>query len=83
MPSGVSGDDSIDLFVVARCQVELVTAIVDQDFWFEDLKVPQCMHLLLSMLHIPVRCYQYSMGFIFIGEVNAGCTPVHMLFLLP
>jgi len=83
VPAGVWGDDGIDLLVEAHCQVERLPAIVDKEFWFEDLKVRQCMPLQSCMLHIPVHCYPYGTVFNFIGEVKAGCTNIHRLFLLP
>jgi hypothetical protein len=83
VPAEVGGDDGVELVVGARCQVELLPDIVDEEFWFEDIKVPQCMPLQSCMLHIPVDCYPYGTVCIFIGEVNAGWTHLHKLFLLP
>ena len=83
VPAGIWGDDFVDLLISACCQVELLRDIVDEEFLFQDLKVPQCMPLQSCMLHMSVHCYPDGTVFIFIGEDNAGWTHIHKLFLLP
>jgi len=83
VPTGIWGDDGVDLVIGTRSQVELLSAIVDQDFWFEDFKVPQYMALQLYMLHIPVHCHLYGTVIIFFGEGKAEWTHIHKSFLFP
>jgi len=83
VPGGIWWNDDVEMLVGACCQVEHLPAIVDEEFWFDDLKVPQYIPLQLCMAHIPVQCYLYGMVSIFIGEVKAGWTHIHKLFLFP
>jgi len=83
VPAGISGDDGVALLIGTRCQVVLLPAILNDEFWFEDRKVSHCMPLQSCMQHTAALSYPYGTVFIFIGEVKAGLTHIHKLFLLP